>query len=198
VAEALKLYGRRFWPSLALGVPVAVANVIATDLSGGAALAFLPVWALLPAASLVGASLIATEKRATPRALLHAGAAGLVVFLPFPVLALVFVLPALIWLAFVGLSVPAVVVEGLGVGAALRRAIALGRADFIHALGALSTFAILVFVTQYALFIALNAQGEQTARVAAFLAGAVVSPLLFLGAALLYYDQAARLERKGS
>jgi hypothetical protein len=121
-----------------------------------------------------------------------------VVFLPFPVLALVFVLPALIWLAFVGLSVPAVVVEGLGVGAALRRAIALGRADFIHALGALSTFAILVFVTQYALFIALNAQGEQTARVAAFLAGAVVSPLLFLGAALLYYDQAARLERKGS
>jgi hypothetical protein len=53
-------------------------------------------------------------------------------------------------------------------------------------------------VTQYALFIALNAQGEQTARVAAFLAGAVVSPLLFLGAALLYYDQAARLERKGS
>lgn len=198
VAETLRLYGRRFWPALALGVPVAVANLVAAELAGAAALVFLPAWALLPAAALVGATVIAADADPGRDRLLRAAAAAFMVFLPFPLLALVFVLPALIWLAAVGLSVPVIVIEGLGLRASFPRAFALARADFVHALGGLATFAILVFITQYALFLALSAQGEQTARVAAFLAGAVVSPILFLGVALLYFDQAARLTRRES
>jgi hypothetical protein len=40
----------------------------------------------------------------------------------------------------------------------------------------------------------LHTQGNQTERVAVVLADLVLSPLLFIGAALLYVDQAARVE----
>jgi hypothetical protein len=39
----------------------------------------------------------------------------------------------------------------------------------------------------------LRGSGDQTERVAVILADLVISPLLFLGAALLYFDQAARV-----
>ena len=39
----------------------------------------------------------------------------------------------------------------------------------------------------------LREQADTAVRVAVFLADLVVSPLLFLGAALLYFDQAARV-----
>jgi hypothetical protein len=105
----------------------------------------------------------------------------------------VFILPGLVWFAFVGLSVPAAVVEGTGVRASLARGVALGRADFVHALGSLAALAIIVFLTRAMLFILLKGFGESTERVASFVADLVVSPLLFLGAALLYFDQAARV-----
>jgi hypothetical protein len=37
---------------------------------------------------------------------------------------------------------------------------------------------------------------DNTARAAGFIAGTVISPILFLGAALLYEDQSARLDRR--
>ena len=43
----------------------------------------------------------------------------------------------------------------------------------------------------------LRDTGEQTERIAVFLADLVLSPILFLGAALLYFDQKARLESPG-
>jgi hypothetical protein len=39
----------------------------------------------------------------------------------------------------------------------------------------------------------LREQADNTVRVAIFIADLVISPLLFLGAALLYFDQAARV-----
>jgi hypothetical protein len=84
------------------------------------------------------------------------------------------------------------VIEGRGLRDAFRRAVALGRADYVHALGSLATLAILVFLSQALLFFLLRGQGEQTLRIAAFLASLVVSPLLFLGSVLLYFDQSAR------
>jgi hypothetical protein len=73
------------------------------------------------------------------------------------------------------------------------RGVQLGRADFIHALGSLAALAIIVFLTRAMLFVLLRDFGESTERVAAFLADLVISPLLFLGAGLLYVDQAARV-----
>ena len=42
-------------------------------------------------------------------------------------------LPGIAWFALVGLAVPAAMTEDLGVRAALRRGLELGRADFAHA-----------------------------------------------------------------
>lgn len=193
VAETIKLYGRRFWVSLGLGIPVAAVNLLAVELAPAWRLLVIPlVTGLVFSPVLVAASAIALGQR--PGAGLRTALiAGFLVFAPFPLLVSVFVLPGLAWLALLGLAVPVAVAERLPLRASFARALALGRADFVHALGSLATLAITVFLTQSMLFFLLRAQGEQAARGAGFLAGVVVSPLLFLGFALLYLDQAARV-----
>jgi hypothetical protein len=88
--------------------------------------------------------------------------------------------------------VPAAVIERLGVRASLARATELARADYLHAIGGLATLAITVFLTRATLFFLLRGLGEAEALAASVLADIVISPLLFLGAAMLYFDQAAR------
>jgi len=199
VAETIRLYGRRFWPSLALGIPPAVLTVAASGLSRGQQLAAgVIAGSVLITLSYVGACVIASETRPSRRALLVAFAAGVVIFVPVPFLLILYIMPALVWLAFVGLAVPAAVVEGIGFRAAFQRGAQLGRADYVHALGSLATLAILALLTQGVLVFLLREQGEATLRVAAFLASVVVSPVIFLGSALLYFDQAARVVRSRS
>ena len=76
---------------------------------------------------------------------------------------------------------------------ALRRTIELGRADYVHAAGSFATLAILFALTRLALGLLLSSQADTTVRVAIFLADLVLSPLLFLGAAIVYVDLAARV-----
>ena len=96
---------------------------------------------------------------------------GVLIYFPFPLLATAFVLPGLAWFALIGLAVPAAIAEGLGVRDALRRGLALGRADYVHALGGLATLVILVAVTQVAASLLLQGFADNSARAAAFLAG---------------------------
>ena len=118
---------------------------------------------------------------------------AVLIFLPVPLFVAVFILPALIWLSLFGLAVPAVLVEGLGVRAALVRGLALARADFIHVLGGLATLALVVVISQFSLYFVLREYADNTRMIAAALAALVVSPVVFLGSALLYVDQVARL-----
>jgi hypothetical protein len=193
VAESVRLYQRRFWRSLALGVPAAAVDSVATNIPRNAAFVFVPVaGSLLLTASFVGASALAADVRPDRRSLLVAFTAGVLVFLPFPLLASLFILPGLAWFAFVGLSVPVAVIERLGLRTSLGRAMELARADYVHALGGLATLTITVFLTRATLFFLLRGAGEAEALAAAVLADIVISPLLFLGAAMLYFDQAAR------
>jgi hypothetical protein len=54
---------------------------------------------------------------------------------------------------------------------------------------------VIVFVlTRVMLAFLLREQADNTVRAAVFVADLVISPLLFLGAALLYFDQAARVD----
>jgi MFS family permease len=194
VAEAIRLYQRRFWPSLALGLGPAATGI---------AIAALPQWmrwafaltggALLLTASYIGAVVIASELRPDRRTILVALAAGLIAFVPVPFLAYLLFLPAFAWLALVGLVVPVVLIERRGLRAAFARALRLARADYVHALASLATLAIVSLLTSSVLFFLLRGQAAAALEVAAFLALLVISPLLFLGAALLYYDQAARV-----
>ena len=196
VAESVRFYSRRFWPSLATGVGPALLAIGAAPLNGFARIVFaVGAGSVLATASYVWASAIVAE---TPprRALAIAFAGGLLAFLPVPFLATAFVLPAVLWLALVGLVVPVAVLEQLPLRAAFRRAVELARADYVHAAGSLATLAIVVFLCQSVLFFLLRGAGAAAVAVAAFLANLVVSPLLFVGGALLYFDQAARVRSK--
>jgi MFS family permease len=199
VGEAMRLYGRRFWVGLLLGLPPTLAGIVlalAADAgTSRAARLTLAVAIGAPAvsASYVGASLVAARSRPPTRTLVVAFVVGLLVLLPVPFLATLLVLPALAWFALFGLAVPAAVVERIGLTAALRRALQLARADFVHALGSLAAAAIVVFLSAGVLQFLLVQFGETAAGVAAFIAVLLLSPLLLFAAALLYFDQAARV-----
>jgi hypothetical protein len=192
VAEAVRFYGGRFWRSLALGLGPAALVVAGAPLAQRERLVLVvTAGTVLATASFVAAcALVAEERRGS---LAVAFAAGALVFAPVPLLATAFVLPAIAWLAFFGLVVPAALVEGRGFRAAFGRAVELARADYVHAVGSLATLAIVVFLSQAVLFFLLRGAGESAVAAAGFLANLVISPLLFIGAALLYYDQAARV-----
>jgi hypothetical protein len=192
VAETVRFYGSRFWPSLALGIPPAILAVALAPLDRIERLVLVvTAGSLLVTTSYVAAFALVAGRR--PGSLLLAFATGVLVFAPVPVLATAFILPGLAWLALFGLAVPAVLLEERGFRAAFRRGIELARADYVHALGSLATLVIVVFLCQGVLFFLLRGTGEAAIAVAGFLASLVISPVLFLGSALLYDDQAARV-----
>ena len=194
VAEAIQLYRRRFWRSLALGLGPAVLGAVASGLERRAWLVVMTtLGAVLLSLSYVGACALAADARLRSRAAVRAFAVAVAVFVPFPFLILVFVLPGLAWLALLGLAVPAALIEDRGLLDSCRRAVRLATADFVHALGSLATLVIVVFLVQGVLVFLLRGTGEQTLGGAVFLATLVLSPLVFLGSALLYFDQAARV-----
>jgi hypothetical protein len=198
VAEAIRLYGARFWPSLALGIGPALLGVAAAELHGVVRdVLVLAAGPFVLTASYAGAvALVRPIGRG--RYVAVALAVGYVAFLPvavsrlwiFPGIYLV----ALAWLALVGLAVPAALVERRGYADALRRGVQLARADYVHALGSLATLAITIFLTGLVIFFSLREGSGQALRVAAVLALLVLSPVFVLGAAVLYVDQAARVE----
>jgi hypothetical protein len=193
----MRLYGRRFWAALALGIgPVSIATAISA-LPARAELIFaLTGGALVLTGSYVSATLLAADVPLRRRSGLTAFAAGVLVFLPVPFLTKLFIFPGVVWLALFGLAVPVALIERLGVGASLGRALTLARADFAHALGSLAALAIVGYVSAITLSFLFTSFGDQASSVAAILPLLVVSPLLLLGAALLYFDQEARLRAK--
>jgi hypothetical protein len=197
VADTIRLYGQRFWRSLALGIPPAI--LLPVLLSGRDYALWVAmmatVGAFLMSLSYVGACVLAAKLPFDRRAFV-AVALGTAIFAPFPFLMYLVVLPAVAWLALVGLAVPALLVERLGVRAALVRGVELARADYVHALGSLATLVIVCVLSIGVLLFLLRETGEQSIRIAAFLSIVVVSPLVFLGSALLYFDQAARLKSR--
>jgi hypothetical protein len=198
VGEAIRAYGARFWGSLVLGVPVVLANALVwARPSGDLRLTLLPITALLISVSYVLALGFVTGAKVRSRNGIVAYSLAVVLFLPVPLLVAIFILPGLIWLSLLGLAVPAVLVEGLGVRAALRRGLRLARADFAHVLGGLATLALVVIISQFSLYFVLREYADNTRMIAAALAALVVSPVVFLGSALLYVDQEARLRSRG-
>jgi hypothetical protein len=195
VAEAIRFYGDHFWGCLALGLAPAVLAVVSANVSRTTAVALSPtLFGAMLSASFVGASVLVLERRPRTERLVTTWLVGWLVFVPVPFLVLAFVLPGLAWLAALGLVVPVLVVEDLPLRAAFARAWQLARVDYLHALGSLGTLAIVVFLTQAVLAFILRGFGGTAVSTAFFLASVVVSPLLFVGAALLYVDQSARVE----
>jgi len=218
VAETIRFYGRHFFHVLPLGLSVAALTQLTvafghrhvrteghppaqafddpTSVLGGGIETTILLGALLLTLSYIAAIVLVTGVRPGRRSLLTGYGAGVLVFLPAPFLAQLLLLPAVAYLALVGWVVPAAVVEGLGFRESFRRAIRLARADYVHAAGGLATLVIVFYVTRLMLALLLRAGGESTERVAAGLADFVLAPLLFVGSAILYLDQAARAQAK--
>jgi hypothetical protein len=195
VAESVRFYGDHFWPSLALGLAPSVVAVVFTHVSRHLQLLLAPTVAgALVSAAFVLASVLVLDRRPSRRRLAVAWLAGWVVFVPVPFLVLAFVLPGLLWLTALGLVVPVLVVEEVGVRGAFARAWKLARADFVHAVFSLFTLAVLVVLSQSVLVLVLRGFGGAGTTIALFLASVVLSPLLFIGTALLYRDQEARVK----
>jgi hypothetical protein len=193
VAETLRAYGDDFWRVLPLGLPLALTNQVAGHFTiAGQMIVFLAALPLF-----VGGYLWACRVALHARPTLVAAGVAALVWLPFPALRALYFFPALAWLAFMGLAVPAAMAERLRFRDALVRGRQLGTADYVHALGALAALVIVVAVSETTLQALLHSQGDNGKRVALFLSDLVVSPLLFLGGALLYVDQAARAVRSG-
>jgi hypothetical protein len=195
VAESLRLYGSRFWLSLALGVGPALVG------AGFVGLPRMLAWLLVPT---VGTALWSAAYIGACRLALGAGsantavafAAGCLAFAPLLLqrLAVVpgFDLVTLAYFAFVSLAVPSALAEGLSFGPALRRGTRLARADYVHVLGSLATLVITIFLSGLVLVVVLHGFGDQAIRVAALISLLVLAPVFLLGAALLYVDQSAR------
>ena len=189
VAEAIRAYGDRFWRILPLGL--AVVGVDAATLHHGVGVQTLILWAFGPvfaAAYVRAACVVRGEPWSWP-----AFSAAVLIYLPFPVLLRLYVLPGVVWFGLLGLAVPAAVAERLGAVAALRRGWQLSRADLLHSLGGLVTLGLVYFVCRYVLLVLIHGFGGQGQVEAAMIADLVLAPLVFVGAVLLYEDQAARV-----
>jgi hypothetical protein len=195
VAESIRFYGDNFRRCLWIGIAPAALAVLTPHVSRTVAVALAPtVYGALLSASFVYASTLVLGVRPERTRVVAAWLAGWAVFAPVPFFVLAFILPALAWLAALGLVVPVLLAEPVAPRRAFGRAWALARADFIHALGTLATLAIVVFLTQTVLVFLLRGAGGAALDTALFLANAVISPLLFVGTALLYLDQTARVK----
>jgi len=193
VAETIRAYGDRFWRVLPLGLPIAVLDQLELGQNGDVRNVLFVVFAPLLALAFAYASAMVGRVEPAPRTLVLATVTGTLVLLPAAFVFTWFALLMAAYLALVGLAVPVVVLEGSGLRRALRRSLELARADYVHALGSLAALVIVCWVSRQVLVSLLHGQANETIRVAVFLADLVLAPLLLLGAALLYFDQKARV-----
>jgi hypothetical protein len=205
LAETVRLYGERVWAALALGF-------VYTAAIAGAALVhdalYYLVAAFMVAAAYAGAARLAVGdsfREAWGQVAVRLPVIlvlALVVGLPF-VLAtsyLVFLLIAAAWIGLVGFAVPVAVLEREGdkpsfaarIAYALERALALARADMLHAAGVAAALVLLNYVLAIVLGVTLAGFGDNSRAVAVLLAQVVLAPFFFLGLAILYFEQKAR------
>ena len=209
IAETIRLYGDRFWPSIALGLGPAALFAIVRPLPS---LLQLPVAAgagsVLMTASFIAACVIVAGKRPPNRSIWNGFVVGFLIWPTVALIPLLFAatgnvwitligpfLPILLWLSYVGMSVPAAVIEGRDYRYALARGIELAKADYVHVLGTLVTLVITYHLTGGVLFLLLHGTSDLQLSIAGFLATLVISPMIFLGSALVYFDQVARLDK---
>jgi hypothetical protein len=193
VAEAIRLYQTHFWRALALGIPLAVVDQIVVDRTAAVQTAILAAAAPLFSLTYAAACALQQGTRPPARVWVTAVVVGTVTFLPVAAFFAWFKLAAVLWLGIAGHAVPAVVAERLGIVAALRRTLQLGRADYVHAAGSFATLVLLFGLTQVALGFVLRGQADATLRVSLFLSDLVLSPLLYLGGAIVFVDLVARV-----
>jgi hypothetical protein len=194
VAESIRVYGENFFRAIALGLPVALADQLQLDGAVWQRIVVLCAMAPVFTAAYVYACGLVSGRPPSRREWVVALAAGTLAFLPAALLFPWFALAAVLWLGLVSQVVPAAAIEGRGFAGSLRRGLELAKADYVHAAASLATLAIVFGLTRIVLGFLLRSQADNTIRVSIFLADVVIGPILFIGGAILFFDQAARAE----
>jgi hypothetical protein len=189
IAETIRAYGNNFWRAIPLGIPLVVIDQLTAHQGSAAQAAIYWIVGPLVVVAYVRACSVIYNAPANRTAFL----AALLIYLPFPLLRAIYILPGLAWFAFIGLAVPAAVVERIGLRAAFRRGRELGTVDYVYCLGSMAALVIVVGIANQTLETLLRSQSQASQRVALGLSDLVLSPLLFLGGAMLYADHAARI-----
>jgi hypothetical protein len=196
LAETIKVYGQHFVRALPLGLVVAVSDQLALERTLWEAIAIYLAASPFFTLAYADATRLVTGAKPTRNEWVVALAVGTLVFLPAAALIPWFKLAAIAWLAALGLVVPTALVERRSFSESFGRAFALSRADYVHALGSLAALVLIFGLSVSGLALLLESQADNTVRTAIFLADTVLGPLLFLGAAILYVDQEARLRSR--
>ncbi|MGZ4397955.1 MAG: hypothetical protein ACXVZ1_06005 [Gaiellaceae bacterium] len=211
IGAGIRAYGDNFWRALLLAiVPVlpAAAGIAAHSLGVGYRVVVPPTIVLIDVTitlAFAAAAAVVGRARLTARSAAVALAAGLTALIPAHLVVLVggliggvavavlaLVLLAPVWLALLGLAVPAAVLEGLGYRDALRRARVLAQVDFRHLWGAMTTLAVVCLAGFLMLLMLLVNTSRMDGQIAQPITAIVMLPLLLFGGAVLYQDQVAR------
>src|SRR5919198_5805874 len=151
VAESMRLYGRRFWRCIWLGIPVTAFDQLSLGQSTAARSALFAAAAPFLAVAYAAASVVALGERPPWRRFVLGVAVGTAVLIPVALLISWFALLAAAYLALVGLAVPVAIAEPVGVRRIFHRAVELGRTDYVHALGALAALVLVFFIARIGL-----------------------------------------------
>jgi hypothetical protein len=203
-AETIRVYGERFWFAFGLGASVAAAIALAAVIRNDLATLAIFTWWFAAVFALavryvsgdpVGAALRLVAARAPVLFVL-----GLIVTLPLslgifdPLIGLV----AAFWLGLVSFAIPVAVAEEAAGGFvdrlahALRRSYELARADYLHAVGVVAAFVIVSGILGRVLVQAFGGFADNGLVAAVLITEGFLLPFLFLGLAVLYFDQRAR------
>lgn len=211
IAETLKLYGDNFFQGLVLGIPFAAGTLLTHWLNTNGTILPPPgegsvfdrklveqtllLIALAPffTAAYVRACVLEGRERIGAGRAVIATLVGTLAFIPAAITLGWFNLLGVAWLGAVGWVVPVLVHERVTVGSALGRALALFRADPAHAIGGIAALVVVYGLTRGILEFLLRDQAGNSVVAAAALADLVISPVIFLGSAIVYRDLVARV-----
>lgn len=210
LAVAVRIYGSRPLTFLATGLIQGCALVATVWLPFAAdlmivALSFGIAYAVI-VRLVVGDSIEAAGAR-TLGVLPVVASLALVVGVPFSFAAsfLVFLIVAAAWLGLSTFAIPAAMVEAPDetgyagrMAHALRRTVELARVEYVHAFGVAAIVIVLTLLVGVVLSLALFSFAENGRIAALALSQIVLSPFFFIGLSVLYFDQQARAEERGS
>ncbi len=200
LAETVRIYGARAWAGLTVGltiggsylltlvVPLGVQILV---LAAGFTLGYAVASRLVVGDSLVDAGREVAARAPVLLALTVAVSIPFVLSAPF----LLLLVAAAAWIAFVGLAIPAAMVEGLGVRDALGRGIALARAEFLHAFGIVAALVVIYVLIGQLLAVTLVGFADNRGVEAVAIVQVILAPFFFYGLTVLYFEQRARLAR---
>ena len=205
LAETIRIYRERPWASLGLGAVVASAFVIAfrvPEALGSVALTATITLVYAAAARLVSGDSFTEAWAQVGLRLPILAVLAVVVVVPFALAAryLLLLLFAAAWLGVMGFAIPVAMLERDSerpgwfwhVSYSLRRALALARAEYFHAIGVVAAF-IVVYVLFGTLLARILVGFADTGSFGAVtLVQLVLAPFFFLGLSVLYFEQTAR------